>query len=139
MKNNRDRSIVWWNVTPTGKWGEDFMVGRQYALTFWKVCGSGRAFALQFQHIILGMLTTVKNYKSPGYSGVEAGFLLALGELSGGVKHIQALLENADARARKARVVDDPRWDEIARGLYTPDGWEFGLRRSGFANSPASV
>lgn len=101
MKNNRDRSVVWWNVTPTGKWGEDFMFGRQHALTFWKVCGSGRAFALQFQHIILGMLMTVKNYKSSGYSGVEAGFLLALGELSGGVKHIQALLENADARAAR--------------------------------------
>jgi hypothetical protein len=72
-----------------------------HALTFWKVCGSGRAFALQFQHIILGMLMTVKNYKSSGYSGVEAGFLLALGELSGGVKHIQALLENADARAAR--------------------------------------
>lgn len=42
-----------------------------------------------------------RTYKSPGYSGIEAGFLLAVGELSGGVTHIQALLQDHDARARR--------------------------------------
>jgi hypothetical protein len=89
VKNDGGRSIVWWKVTPTGKWVEDFKVGRQYAMEFWKVCGPSRSFALEFQQIILGMLTAAKSPKGPtSYSGIEAGFLLAVGELSGGVAHI---------------------------------------------------
>jgi hypothetical protein len=72
-------------------------VGRQYAMEFWKVCGPSRSFALEFQQIILGMLTVAKSPKGPtSYSGIEAGFLLAVGELSGGVAHIQQLLQNND-------------------------------------------
>ena len=97
--SNRPGSIVWWNVTPTGKWVTDFNVGRQYARTFWDVCGSGRTFALDFQQVILGMLTTAKTYGDSGYSGIEAGFLLTIGELSGGVIHVDALLQNHEARA----------------------------------------
>jgi hypothetical protein len=108
VKYDGARSIVWWNVTPTGKWVADFNVGRQYALKFWEVCGSGRTFALEFQRVILGMLTTPKNYKDAGYSGIEAGFLLAVGELSGGVIHIDTLLHNYAARAPRNRVVDEP-------------------------------
>jgi hypothetical protein len=91
--------IVWWNVTPTGRWVTDFNVGRQYARKFWEVCGSGRTFALEFQQVTLGMLTTAKTYGDAGYSGIEAGFLLAIGELSGGVIHVDALLQNHEARA----------------------------------------
>jgi len=101
IKYGEGRSIVWWDVTPSGKWVKDFTVGRQYAMKFWEVCGSGRSFALEFQQIILGMLTTARTYKSNGYSGIEAGFLLAVGELSGGATHIQALLQDHDARARR--------------------------------------
>jgi hypothetical protein len=32
----------------------------------------------------LGVLTAAKTYGDAGYSGIEAGFLLAIGELSGG-------------------------------------------------------
>jgi len=62
-----------------GKWVSDFNLGRQYAQKFWEVCGSGRTFALDFQQVILGMLTTAKTYKDASYSGIEAGFLLAVG------------------------------------------------------------
>ena len=123
--------IVWWNVTPTGKWAFDFKVGRQYAQKFWEVCGSGRAFALEFQQVILGMLTTSKGYKGRSYSGIEAGFLLAVGELSGGVINIERLLQNSDARARRTRAVDEPlTWDHMGVGRYTPDDWEFGVSQS---------
>lgn len=122
--------IVWWNVTPTGKWALDFKVGRQYAQKFWEVCGSGRAFALEFQQITLGMLLAAKTYKSPGYSGVEAGFLLAVGELSGGVINIERLLQNSDARPQRTRALDEPlSWDATGVGRYTPDDWEFGVSR----------
>jgi hypothetical protein len=97
--SNRPSSIVWWNVTPTGKWVTDFNVGRQYARKFWDVCGSGRTFALEFQQVILGMLMTAKNYGDSGYSGIEAGFLLTIGELSGGVIPVDTLLQNHEARA----------------------------------------
>jgi len=128
VKNDGARGIIWWNVTPTGKWVEDFTVGREYARKFWDVCGSGRAFALEFQQIILGMLTAAKSHKGPKYAGIEAGFLLAVGELSGAVNHIQAQLQNHDARVRRTRVVDGPlNWDEIVVGRYTPDHWEFGV------------
>jgi ABC-type branched-subunit amino acid transport system permease subunit len=86
--------IVWWNVTPTGKWASDFKVGRQYAQKFWEVCGSGRAFALEFQQVVLGMLTASKGYKGRSYSGIEAGFLLAVGELSGGVINIDRVVSS---------------------------------------------
>jgi hypothetical protein len=126
LKNDGGRSIVWWNVIPTGKWVQDFRVGRQYAMEFWKVCGPSRSFALEFQQVILGMLTVAKSPKGPtSYSGIEAGFLLAVGELSGGVAHIQQLLQNNDTRARWTRVVD-----EIPARHYTPDHWEFGDSRS---------
>jgi hypothetical protein len=36
------------------------------------------------------MLTTAKTYGDAGYSGIEASFLLAIGELSGGVIHVDA-------------------------------------------------
>ena len=125
-KNYGDRGVIWWSVTPTGRWVEDFSAGRRYALKFWGACGSDRAFALEFQQIILGMLTAAKSPKGPtSYSGIEAGFLLTVGELSGGVSHIQALLHNNDTRARWGRVVD-----EIAAGRYTPDHWEFGVSQS---------
>jgi Transposase len=65
-ENKRSGSgIDWWNVTPSGKWVEDFAAGRRHALKFWKVCGSGRAFALEFQQIILGMLTAAKSPTGP--------------------------------------------------------------------------
>jgi hypothetical protein len=108
VKYDGGRSVVWWNVTPTGKWVTDFNVGRRYALKFWEVCGSGRKFALEFQQVILGMLTKAKNYKGAGYSGIEAGFLLTVGELSGGVIHVDALLQNYEARAPRKRAVDEP-------------------------------
>ena len=63
--SDRDRIINWWNVKPTGKWVEDFTVGRRYALKFWEVCGSGQAFALEFRQIILGMLSAAKNTNAP--------------------------------------------------------------------------
>ena len=73
--NDRDRIINWWNVKPTGKWVQDFAVGRRYALKFWEVCGSGQTFALEFQQIILGMLSAAKNAKGPiGYSGHRGRF-----------------------------------------------------------------
>ena len=96
---NGPGSVVWWNVTPTGKWVTDFNVGRRYARTIWEVCGSGRKFALEFQQVILGMLTKAKTYRDAGYSGIEAGFLLTIGELSGGVIHVDALLQNYEALA----------------------------------------
>jgi hypothetical protein len=108
VKYDGGRSVVWWNVTPTGKWVTDFNVGRQYALKFWEVCGSGRKFALEFQQVILGMLTKAKNYEGAGYSGIEAGFLLTVGELSGGVIHVDALLQNYEARAPRKRAVGEP-------------------------------
>jgi hypothetical protein len=108
VKYDGGRSVVWWNVTPTGKWVTDFNVGRRYALKFWEVCGSGRKFPLEFQQVILGMLTKAKNYKGAGYSGIEAGFLLTVGELSGGVIHVDALLQNYEARAPRKRAVDEP-------------------------------
>jgi tRNA G37 N-methylase Trm5 len=115
-------------VTPTGKWVADFNVGRQYALKFWEVCGSGRTFALEFQQVILGMLTTAKTYKDASYSGIEAGFLLAVGELSGGVIHIHTLLQNREARAPRNRVVDEAlSRNKIGVGRYTQDDWEFGV------------
>ena len=131
VKYEGGRRIVWWNVKPTGKWGLDFKVGRQYALKFWEVCGPGRAFALEFQQITLGMLLAAKTYKSPGYSGVEAGFLLAVGELHGGVNHIQAFLQNHDADVQKTGGVerDTLSWN-MGVGRYTPDDWEFGVSRS---------
>ena len=102
--SDRDRIINWWNVKPTGKWVEDFTVGRRYALKFWEVCGSDRAFALEFQQIILGMLSTAKKPKGPtSYSGIEAGFLLAIGELSKGAIHAQTLLQEL-ARVRDAKL-----------------------------------
>ena len=108
VKYDGGRSVVWWNVTPTGKWVTDFNVGRQYALKFWEVCGSGRKFALEFQQVILGMLTKAKNYKGAGYSGIEAGFLLTVGELFGGVIHVDAVLQNYEARAPRKRAVGEP-------------------------------
>jgi hypothetical protein len=108
VKYDGGRSVVWWNVTPTGKWVTDFNVGRRYALKFWEVCGSGRKFALEFQQVILGMLTKAKNYKGAGYSGIEAGFLLTVGELSASVIHVDALLQNYEARAPRKRAVDEP-------------------------------
>jgi hypothetical protein len=65
IKYGEGRRIVWWNVTPSGKWVEDFNVGRQYAKKFWEVCRSGRSFALEFQQIILGMLTTREPTRAP--------------------------------------------------------------------------
>jgi hypothetical protein len=125
----KNQNIVWWNVTPTGKWVADFNIGRQYALKFWEVCGSGRTFALEFQQVILGMLTTAKTHnKDAGYSGVEAGFLLAVGELSGGVIHVDALLQNYEARAPRYRVVVRPLdRSGIGIGQSLPDDWEFGV------------
>ncbi len=122
-RHDGDRGILWWSVKPTGRWVEDFALGRRHALKFWEVCGSGRAFALEFQQIILGMLTAARSPTGPtAYSGIEAGFLLTIGELSGGVPHIQELLQNHDTRRRWTRVVN-----EIAAGRYTPDEWEFGV------------
>ena len=40
--------------------------------------------------------------------GIEAGFLLTVGELSGGVIHVDALLQNYEARAPRKRAVDEP-------------------------------
>ena len=107
VKYDGGRSIVWWNVTPTGKWVADFKLGREYALKFWEVCGSGRAFALEFQLVILGMLTRAKTCKDAGYSALKTGFLPAVGELAGGATHINALLQDYDARARRTSLVDD--------------------------------
>ena len=125
--NDRDRIINWWNVKPSGKWVEDFTVGRRYALKFWEVCGSRQTFALEFQQIILGMLSAAKNAKRPtSYSGVEAGFLLAVGELSKGAIHAQTLLQDNHAGERRPR-----RWGVTAASSYTPNEWEFGVSHSG--------
>ena len=74
VKNDGARTIVWWNVTPTGKWVEDFKVGRQYAMEFWKVSGPSRSFALEFQQIILGMLAAAKSPKGPQLLGYRGRF-----------------------------------------------------------------
>ena len=112
---------------PAGKWVEDFKVGRQYALKFWEDRGRGQAFALEFQQIILGMLSAAKNPKSPtSYSGIEAGFLLAIGELSRGAIHVQTLFQESHASERRTR-----RMDVTAAGHYTPNEWEFGVSHPG--------
>jgi hypothetical protein len=72
------------------------------------------------------MLTMAKSYNYPGYLGMEAGFLLALGELAGGVIHVDALLQKYEARAPRNRVVDGP-LNRRGVGHYTPDNWEFGI------------
>jgi hypothetical protein len=124
--SDRDRIINWWNVKPTGKWVQDFALGRQYALKFWEVCGSGQAFALEFQQIILGMLSAAKNPKgSTSYSGIEAGFLLAVGELSRGAIHVQTQSQESHASERRTR-----RMDVTAPGRPTPNEWEFGVPHS---------
>ena len=126
-KSDPDRIINWWNVKPTGKWVEDFTVGRRYALKFWEVCGSDQAFALEFQQIILGMLSTAKKPKGPtSYSGIEAGFLLAIGELSKGAIHAQTLLRETHVSERR---ID--RRGVTAVGHYTPNEWEFGVPHPG--------
>ena len=124
--NERDRIIDWWNVKPTGKWVEDFTVGRRCALKFWGVCGSRQTFALEFQQIILGMLSAAKNAKRPtSYSGIEAGFLLAIGELSKGAIRAQTLLQESHVSERRTR-----RRSVTAAGHYTPNEWEFGVSHS---------
>ena len=125
--SDRGRIINWWNVKPTGKWVEDFSVGRRHALKFWEVCGSDRAFALEFQQIILGMLSAAKKPKGPiRYSGIEAGFLLAIGELSKGAIHAQTLLQETHVSERRTH-----RKSATAVGHSTPNEWEFGASHPG--------
>jgi hypothetical protein len=124
--NDRGRISNWWNVKPTGKWVEDFRIGRRHAFKFWEVCGSRQTFALEFQQIILGMLSAAKNPRAPtSYSGIEAGFLLAVGELSRGAIHVQTLLQDNDASERRTR-----RMGVSAASGYTPNDWEFGVSHS---------
>ena len=86
----------------------------------------GLRLALEFQQIILGMLSAAKNAKGPiGYSGIEAGFLLAVGELSRGAIHVQTLSEVSHASERRTR-----RMDVTAPSRYTPNEWEFGVSHS---------
>jgi hypothetical protein len=55
-------------------------------------------------------------------------FLLAVGELSGGVIHVDALLQNYEARAPRYRVVVRPLdRSGIGIGHSLPDDWEFGV------------
>jgi hypothetical protein len=75
-----------------GQVGGGFYSWPTIRFQIWQVCGSGRSFALEFQQIILGMFTTAE-----GHSGIEAGFLLAVGELSRSAINIESLSQNSDA------------------------------------------
>ena len=100
---------------------------RPTAFKFWEVCGSRQTFALEFQQIILGMLSAAKKNRGPNtYSDIEAGFLLAVGELSRGAIHVQMPLQDNDASERRTTR----RMGGSVAGRYTPNDWEFGVSHS---------
>jgi hypothetical protein len=96
VKYREGKRSIWWDVAPTGRWVEDFIVGREYAVRFLELEGTTPTFSLDFQQVILAMIEASKRYKGCGFSGIEAGFLLAVGEHFGGMNHVQAFKEAAE-------------------------------------------
>jgi hypothetical protein len=79
---------VWSQVTPSGDYSQDYETGRDYALLFWKECGSRGSVGLDLAYILIGIHEAKRQ---PQYlsgkrmkhnlSGVEIGFLQTIGEL----------------------------------------------------------
>jgi len=96
VKYREGKRSIWWNVAPTGRWVEDFIVGRQYAVKFLELERTTPTFSLDFQQVMLAMIEASKRYEGCGFSGIEAGFLLAVGEHFGGMNHVQSFMQAAE-------------------------------------------
>jgi hypothetical protein len=95
-----------WKVQPTGDYAADYETGRQYAMTFWKVCASRPNLGLDLSSILLSMIDEAR--PAEGYiwkrpraeafprrrsSGIETGFLRMIGELLDLAMQVPALVK----------------------------------------------
>jgi hypothetical protein len=74
---------TWWNVNPTGDYKTDFQTGKEYAVTFWKVCGGRSACGLELGQILFAMHDPLRprSDRHDGLSGIEIGFIRTIGTI----------------------------------------------------------
>jgi hypothetical protein len=125
----KGKRAVWWNVIPTGMWVEDFTIGRRYAQEFLQTRGTEPTFSLDFQQIILAMIEASKDYDGRGFSGIESGFLLAVGEYFAGMSHVHAHAQNVkklEEQWDKPLIKDVTMASSPSRRrlISTPNNWE---------------
>jgi hypothetical protein len=82
-------STIWWNPQATGNYQKDCQTGIEYAIQFWKVCGSRGDISIDLSQILIGLHVQKRprhRYQSgaladSNLSGVEIGFLRTIGDL----------------------------------------------------------